>query len=543
MDITSKYTPEDTLPLQALLKQTLAMAPDKPWTRSKGLPSYADLYNKQRVYEQYETIVRNFDNPLERFMQFVERMRERAAEEKPKKKTKKSASPVDYYLGSRTTGPPVVSSATVSGPSKPKVSNVSVDTRNKTHGGEGRKTGIRRIGWCFTLKAICQDKNDEEAINKEAEWLIGQMIDHCEKYAFQLESAPTTGYLHFQGYFELNNKNRFEWIQKHITKFEFLQERKGTPKQAWTYCTKQETQIYGPWTLGEPTVNDSGNAKVLEQFVRAIESGATNEKLWEDFPSCMVRYPRTPSMRKFDTKPIRTEELKVYVLYGPPGTGKSRTAVEKYPDIYKVPFSKTGLWMTQDAAGVKQVLLEDFNGELPLKYFNRILDRYPEKVEIKGGHVWWCPDLILITTNILPSLWYPMDDRQDVLGQIYRRITGCYDFTGVEMDKRDALVPITVQELVARYPSKVSTKKRKTSPMEEYFQYKMAILRGKQPMMGLMQQPANHPPHKKFKPTVAPKMGILAGVQNDAQQQHLEQGWMDLEPTQEDVVTLMSLDQ
>ena len=94
MDIKPKYTPEDTLPLQALLKQTLAMAPEKPYARSKGLPSYADLYNKQRVYEQYETILRNFDNPLERFTQFVESMRERAAEEKPKKKTKKSASPV-----------------------------------------------------------------------------------------------------------------------------------------------------------------------------------------------------------------------------------------------------------------------------------------------------------------------------------------------------------------------------------------------------------------------------------------------------------------
>ena len=41
--------------------------------------------------------------------------------------------------------------------------------------------------------------------------------------------------------------------------------------------------------------------------------------------------------------------------------------------------------------------------------------------------------------------------------------------------------------------------------MEEYFQYKMALLRGQQPMMGLMQQPANHPLHKKFKPTIAPK--------------------------------------
>ena len=119
-----------------------------------------------------------------------------------------------------------------------------------------------------------------------------------------------------------------------------------------------------------------------------------------------------------------------------------------------------------------------------------------------------------------------MDDRQDVLGQIYRRITGCYDFTGVEMDKRDELVPITVQELVAKYPTNVSSKKRKTSPMEQYFEYKMALLRGQQPMMGLMQQPVTHPPHKKAKTTLSPT-GILAGVQPVMSQQHLEQGWVE----------------
>lgn len=58
-------------------------------------------------------------------------MRERAAEEKPKKKTKKSASPVDYYPGSRTTGPPVVSSATVSGLPEPNNGYISISRKSK----------------------------------------------------------------------------------------------------------------------------------------------------------------------------------------------------------------------------------------------------------------------------------------------------------------------------------------------------------------------------------------------------------------------------
>ena len=114
----------------------------------------------------------------------------------------------------------------------------SVDKRNKKNGGEGRKTGIRRVCWTFRA-SIAEDPS----VEAQAEELCAKLADTCEKYAFQAEAAPTTGYKHFQGYFELNNKNRFEWIQNNIRKFEFLQERKGSPHQAWTYATKQETGL------------------------------------------------------------------------------------------------------------------------------------------------------------------------------------------------------------------------------------------------------------------------------------------------------------
>ena len=331
--------------------------------------------------------------------------------------------------------------------------------------------------------------------------MCGKLIEVCAIYAFQAESAPTTGYKHFQGYFELNNKNRFEWIQKNIRKFEYLSERRAkTAKQAWDYATKKDTRIAGPWLLGEPTTAESGANKATEQFVQAIKKGMTDKQLYDEFPSCMARLRHVPNEVRHLDDPVRTVDLQVYVLYGPPGTGKSRMAQEKWPGIYKVPFCRSGMWLTKRGDMRKTVLLEDFNGELPMKQFNRLIDRYPEEVEIKNGHVWWLPDVVVITTNLLPNQWYPMDDRQDVLGQIYRRITGCYDFTGVKMDDREHIVPITVQELVSRYPEQQATKKRTRTSKEEYYAIKVERLKAS-PMMGLVQQTCTMapPPQKKQK--------------------------------------------
>ena len=503
--------------LRHLLNQALAIAPDKPtWVNRKLGPTFETLYNKQRVYETWERMCRYSSDPEHQFSKWLEDMKTEYLISSPvqshqKMIVEKSASVDDCSLRSRSTGAPapVLDSATVSGPPEPKVldslATVSSlqpsllqkrkkkekksqtiditigDNRSKKHGGKGRKQNPSRVCWVFRCNI------DEGDIEQQGDELAGKLIPCCEKYAFQAESAPTTGYKHFQGYFELNNKNRFEWIQKHIHKFEYLSERKGTAKQAWSYAVKQETRLHGPWLLGEPTVNDSGSAKVLEQFVRAIEKGDTRDKLWEDFPSCMVRYHKTPAQRKFDMKPSRTEDLKVYVYYGPPGTGKSRTAAERYPTIYKVPFSKTGIWMTEDGTNVPEVLIEDFQGDMPLKLFNRIVDRYPDKVEIKGGYIWWCPNLIIITTNVLPSQWYPQDGRQDVTSQIFRRITGCYDFTGVKMDERDQLQLISVQDLCARYAN-VKASRKPLSAKEQYYQFKLAKLTSQQNMLGLNQQ-------------------------------------------------------
>lgn len=91
--------------------------------------------------------------------------------------------------------------------------------------------------------------------NNDADLLFASLVCMpCDVFAFQLESAPSTGYKHFQGYLELVSKHAHTWIQNRLNEdglhFEYLAEAKGSPAQAWGYATKEETRIDGPWTYG-----------------------------------------------------------------------------------------------------------------------------------------------------------------------------------------------------------------------------------------------------------------------------------------------------
>lgn len=295
-----------------------------------------------------------------------------------------------------------------------------------------KKRETQRIHWSWraSYHGSLDDFSEDE--NPEVLYLIGQLADYCESFCFQLESAET-GYLHFQGCLQLINKRRKHDILRKIHPFEYLAPNKGTPKQAWHYCSKDETRLYGPWFIGAPQILDV--KEKLADFVDACQQPDITERdLWLKYPSMMTRYPHTYYRVNCLVKPVRTEPLEVYIFYGGPGSGKSRMVEELYPDAYIVPWSQK-TWLTPRGYKAKVVVFQDFTGEMYLKQFNRYVDRYAEEVEYKGGYIWWLPTIILITTNVLPSLWYKTEGRQDVLNQVYRRITACYDFTDWDYDR------------------------------------------------------------------------------------------------------------
>lgn len=383
-------------PTSQQLSLAISISPsDEIWVDRRKPFSCAMVYSHKKIYAKWKA------STMQEFALYVEELYNAMLAENNTRETRTERAQIEkkYQLFIRTLPwftEPVRRPADYSpddgppdhpvGRTKTKSTTKSVDKRNKKNGGEGRKTGIRRVCWTFRA-SIAEDPS----VEAQAEELCAKLADTCEKYAFQAESAPTTGYKHFQGYFELNNKNRFEWIQNNIRKFEFLQERKGSPHQAWTYATKQETRIAGPWTQGEPTVSELGKNKASEIFVQDIKKGYDDDKLSTDHPAMFSQRINAINRLRSSCPPARTSPIEVYLFYGPPGTGKTEFAYQQgrlagYTP-YELPIGKD-FWTTPYMYGKKWIILDEFKSNLSLKDLLSLLDNRPIEAPMKQSFQW-----------------------------------------------------------------------------------------------------------------------------------------------------------
>lgn len=203
---------------------------------------------------------------------------------------------------------------------------------------------------------------------------------------------------------------------------------RGTPRQASDYCKKDGNFF----ECG--TCPDTGNAKGTKGarhdilgVVKRIKEGATDKMLLEEHPIETFKFLRNIRAVQSLCKPVRTEPLQVVLLYGPPGAGKTHAVHEFDPDVFRMPVSKD-FWM-DNYQQERNVLIDDFNGNLGLTYVLQVFDKYVIQIPNKGGFVWWAPDKLFITANTHPCNWYDYGSRQDSYKALARRFTKILIFT------------------------------------------------------------------------------------------------------------------
>ncbi len=275
--------------------------------------------------------------------------------------------------------------------------------------------------WCLTVNTNAREFYDE------LEELYNEHSTKIQYICGQLEEA-TTGQVHFQGYCQLKRTQRMSWMKNHINDGAHYEKQRGTNCQAREYCMKEETSLedfieFGRFIQGQGTRSD------LTTFKVAILSGKRKIDILDQFINEMARYPKFYSMVRALKRPARTEDLVVRLNYGATGLGKSRYAYDNYgDDLYVIPITSSTLWF--DGYDLQTVvLLDDFAGaasKVSLNYTLRLLDRYPQQVPVKGSFTWWMPNLLIITTNIHPRLWYNWDKREQQYSALLRRITEVY---------------------------------------------------------------------------------------------------------------------
>lgn len=259
----------------------------------------------------------------------------------------------------------------------------------------------RFYNWIFVDWTL--STNYQEKLGKNLRYLI-----------VGLETAPTTGELHHQGYLELNMNVTLTALKEKLEINEIhLEPAKGNAEQNKKYCSKEKVII----EYGKP--KHQGKRKDLDNIRDHLKDGARLREISEvatsyqsfKFAECYLKL----NEKQRDWMP------KVYWFWGPPGTGKTHTAWEEAKEDRWISNRDLKWWDGYD--GHENIIIDDFRPSFcELTELFRILDSKPYQVHVKGSMRQLLAKKIWITC---PFHWKTLYEGKtnENLYQLERRIT------------------------------------------------------------------------------------------------------------------------
>lgn len=155
----------------------------------------------------------------------------------------------------------------------------------------------------------------------------------------------------------------------------------------------------------------SGSRIDLEAVHAALEAGDSLRAISDDHFEAFIKFHRGIQHWRLLHQVRREWEMEVWVLYGPTGTGKTQGAWAAAPEAFLLPPGHTsggvGWWDGYD--GQADIIIDEFYGWLKYSFMLQLLDRYPLRVETKGGSVQFVSRRIFLTSNKPPTEWYDPD--------------------------------------------------------------------------------------------------------------------------------------
>lgn len=250
---------------------------------------------------------------------------------------------------------------------------------------------------------------DKEALRQFAE-------ADCE-YLIYGDEVGEGGTPHLQGYFELKKRTRMNTVVAHmgVNARAHLEERRGSQKQAITYCKKdgRVTEFGEPKHMGARADLDEARELALTEGMGAVAANYNYQGI------------RVAEKHLTYNEPARDFKPQVIWLWGASGSGKSRLArliCERWYPEEKI-YTKndaTKWWSGYDRHGC--VIIDDFRDSWwGITEMLRILDRYECQVECKGGYRQLLSKLIVVTSIIPPSQCYAKAAGEPIT-QLLRRI-------------------------------------------------------------------------------------------------------------------------
>lgn len=229
-------------------------------------------------------------------------------------------------------------------------------------------------------------------------------------------------------------------------------------KGAIKYCQKEDTRVEGPFIFGEAP--HQGKRTDLADACMAVRRGATLRDLCQQFPTVVAKYPHgMATLINNQPRQPRGEPIIIWI-WGPSGSGKSKWIEEnirakyeygEYDDV-------EGTTWFPDYHGEAICIFDDFNANLPFGYFNKVCDRFPLSVPVKGGSVGFAASTIIIA-----SVDSPIDpasrirQKYDWRGELSRRLTE-YGYIAQVENKEGVLWDVERKQPMASFVDIVKAK-------------------------------------------------------------------------------------
>jgi hypothetical protein len=269
------------------------------------------------------------------------------------------------------------------------------------------KNDLRSRGWLLTIF------EQPEGKERRTEEDITSMLEPLP-WMGQLEAGHETQHKHFQIYVEAPNALRFSTIKKHVPDAH-IEPRKGTQKQAFDYCSKEDTRLEGPYFHGidDSTIsqNNGGSRTDLKELAELITNGTSVDELLLD-PDYSASLSRCMNWARSLEHVVFTQNMKIYktqdrqitvhYIWGEPGIGKTYS-IKTQDDVFEPSYE--GKW--DGYSGQDSVLFDEFSGQIPLYQMNRYLEGYRDtRLPARYHDYFACYHHVFIVSNWPPEHFY-----------------------------------------------------------------------------------------------------------------------------------------
>lgn len=298
------------------------------------------------------------------------------------------------------------------------------DDESSTSSGHAK----RCRSYCFT--AFPGDAEIEAFRETIIERLKTRNIKFC---IAGIESCPTTGRMHVQGYFYSNVALSFTAAKNLLPSGTHIEVAVGSAQENIKYCSKDSRFIQ----FGEPP--SQGKRTDLINAIDDIKTKGWTKAVLDNTPVFAKYFQNLSRLAPIIKPPDYTFVKKqVHWYYGLTGTGKSRMAFQ-HADAYRRDSKSVSVvsivndFIIGFMPESELVIFDEFRGGKSIyPLILKLTDGYPAIINVKGSFCTWNPSFIIFTCPTDPMVTF--NDVIEAKDQLLRRLSLILYFNSIDSE-------------------------------------------------------------------------------------------------------------